>query len=134
MGLWQKWNEAHQEAVKHAPYNGTWNGVSILAGQMSIKLSGFREIVPVAGATAEFDSGATKKNMTATRVLGGAVLFGPAGAIVGGMLKKDRSKVYVVIDIPGRGSVVLDAPAKDEKAAREFAAKVNAAGSHYATV
>lgn len=132
MGIWQKWNEAAKEAATHAPYNGSWNGVSILGGQIRIKVSTFKEILPVAGVTAEFESGAQKKNMTATRVLGGAVLFGPAGAIVGGMLKKDRSKVYVVINIPDRGSVILDAPVKDEKAAREFAAKVNTAGSHYA--
>ncbi|HLS00537.1 MAG TPA: hypothetical protein VK054_00925 [Beutenbergiaceae bacterium] len=88
--------------------------------------------VPIAGATAEYESGATEKRITGTRVITGAVLFGPLGAVAGGVLRKDKSKCYVTITFPDGNVVIVDAPLKEEKKAREFAATVNAAGAYYA--
>lgn len=88
---------------------------------------------PVGGATAVFESGAERKRMTVTRVGAGGILFGPAGAIVGGMLKKDRSKCYVSVTLATGDVAIIEAPVKDEAAARGFAAKVNAAGTQFAT-
>lgn len=84
---------------------------------------------PIAGAVAEFESGADVGGRTTlTRVAAGAIIAGPVGAIVGGMFKKDRNRVYVTITFPDGDVVVVDGPAKDESKVRSFAQKVNAAG------
>lgn len=87
---------------------------------------------PVAGASAVFESGADKRRMTATRVVTGGVVFGPAGAVVGGLLKKNKSKCYVTVTLATGDVVIVEAPAKGEAEARRFAAKVNAAGARLA--
>lgn len=86
---------------------------------------------PVAGATAEFESGADRKRPTFTRVVTGAVIAGPAGAIVGGLFRKDKSRVYVLVTLADGRQVIADTSVKHEKQAREWAAKVNAAAAHF---
>jgi len=93
--------------------------------------SGFTKI-PIAGATAEFESGAEKKRVTGTRVITGAVLFGPVGAVAGGALRKNKTKCYVTITFADGNVVIIESPIKDEPKARKFAATVNAAGVYYA--
>src|SRR5690625_210530 len=94
-------------------------------------VNGFKK-VPIAGATAEYETGRTAKRVTGTRVITGAVLFGPVGAVAGGLLRKDKSKCYVTITWPDGNVVIVDAPLKDEARVRKFAATVNAAGAYYA--
>lgn len=108
--------------------------IARIGGHAVIKenyVNGLKKI-PIAGATAEYESGATSKRITGTRVITGAVLFGPLGAVAGGVLRKDKSRCYVTITFPSGDAVIVDAPLKDEKKAREFAATVNAAGAYYA--
>lgn len=80
---------------------------------------------PVAGVKADFEHGAdVGSRVTATRVLlTGVFALG---------LKKNRNKVYVMIELPGGEQVLIEAKAKQEKAAREFVAKLNQAGEHFA--
>lgn len=80
---------------------------------------------PIAGATAEFESGADRTRPTLTRIGAGAILAGPVGAIAGGMFKKDKTKGYVTIVFPDGASVIIEGPAKDEKKMRAFAQGVN---------
>lgn len=88
--------------------------------------------MPVAGAVAEFESGATVGGRTTlTRVAAGAIVAGPVGAIVGGLFRKDRNKIYVTTTFPDGKVVILEGPAKDESKLREFARKVNDASEHY---
>ena len=82
----------------------------------------------VAGAVAEFESGADRKRTTLTRVAAGAIVAGPAGAIVGGLFRKNQSRVYVSITFPDGDVAVIDGPVKDEAQLREFARVVNVAG------
>ena len=131
MGLWQKWNDAHKNAVAEAPYTGHFKGVYVVNGEITYTLAGKTRRQPAAGITADFEA-AERKSTTATRVIAGGVLFGPIGAVAGGLLKKDKGKVYAIVTIPDAGTIILDAPIKDEAKAREFVAKVNAAGAHYA--
>lgn len=84
---------------------------------------------PIAGATAEFESGADRSRPTLTRIGGGALLAGPVGAIAGGMFKKDKTKGYVTIVFPDGATVIVEGPAKDEKKMREFASAVNMIGA-----
>jgi hypothetical protein len=86
----------------------------------------------VAGATAEFELGADQKRTTLTRVAAGAIVAGPAGAIVGGLFRKNKSQAYVTVTFPDGDVAILDGPVKDEPQLREFARVVNAAGRHYA--
>lgn len=81
---------------------------------------------PIAGATAEFESGADRSRPTLTRIGGGALLAGPVGAIAGGMFKKDKTKGYVTIVFSDGATVIVEGPAKDEKKMREFASGVTA--------
>lgn len=80
------------------------------------------------GAVAEFESGADQKRTTLTRVAAGAIVAGPAGAIVGGLFRKNKSRVYVTITFPDGDVAVIDGPVKDERQLREFARVVNVAG------
>jgi len=66
---------------------------------------------------------------TLSRVAAGAIVAGPIGAIVGGMFKKDRAKVYVTTTFADGEVVILEGPVKDEAKVREFARKVNAAAN-----
>lgn len=90
---------------------------------------GFRHVIgikrDIAGASAEYESGADRSRPTLTRIGAGALLAGPVGAIAGGMFKKDRTKGYVTVIFPDGATVIIDGPAKDEKKMREFANAIN---------
>ena len=95
---------------------------------MADKVSqGFRKW-DVADCSAEFQSGETLAKMSAGRVIGGAVLLGPLGAVLGGMAKKDRSKVYVAIQTP-TGPIVVEGPASEQRQAMTLASNINAAAA-----
>lgn len=72
-------------------------------------------------------SGQIDRRATLTRVGAGAIFFGPAGAVVGGLAKKklDSRKVYVTIVGDGY-AWVIEADPKHEAKARQFAASINA--------
>jgi hypothetical protein len=74
----------------------------------------------VTGASAIFEQGATRKaRLTATR----AVMLGVFALAV----KKDTSQVYVTVDLANGEQVIIEAPVKREKQAREFAQAINKA-------
>lgn len=80
---------------------------------------------PVKGASAEFESGADRSRPTLTRIGAGAILAGPAGAIVGSLIKKDVSKCYVTVIFEDGDTIIIEGPIKDETKMRQFAADVN---------
>lgn len=77
----------------------------------------------LAGATADVEMGASKERITATRVGLGALVAGPVGAVVGSNSKKSQTKGYLSITTTD-GSILIEFPAKEESAARRFAADV----------
>ncbi|KAM9866750.1 hypothetical protein ACIFOC_00442 [Leucobacter aridicollis] len=79
----------------------------------------------LSGAKALFESGADQSRPTLTRIGAGAVIAGPAGAIVGGLFKKNTSKGYVTVEFPDGEAVIIEGPVKDETKMRQFAADVN---------
>ncbi|MCJ0906225.1 hypothetical protein [Rhodococcus sp. ARC_M6] len=85
---------------------------------------------PVKGARATVESAASAKTrMTATRVVGGAIVLGPLGALLGGMAKKDQSKIFLIVEMAD-GTVITDrAQARHEAVARRFAGAINTAAS-----
>jgi hypothetical protein len=69
------------------------------------------------GATATVDVGHQHKGVTAGRVLALGVL-----ALV---VKKDKTQVFVTVDLANSETVIIEGPAAKEKQAREFAATIN---------
>lgn len=84
---------------------------------------------PVAGATAEFESGADKSRPTLTRIGAGTILAGPVGALAGGMFRKNTSKCYVTVVFADGDYVIVEGPVKDEAKMRKFAADVTRIGA-----
>ena len=118
-----------REWAAKAEYNGRLGMYSLIDGTLHHAPDRWS----IVGATATVEDGRDiPGRTTATRVAVGAIVAGPIGAIVGGMFKKDRTKVYVVIDLADGGQVVIDAPVKDTDKARAFASKVNASAARFA--
>lgn len=116
-----------KEWAANGKFNMNFEGYSLVNGKVR---KGFQSW-DVTGAHAQVDNGASSQRMTLTRVGAGAVVLGPLGAILGGMAKKDRSRVYVLIEFATGEAISFDLSIKDEKKAREFAQKVNGASAYF---
>lgn len=134
MGLkdWYQAQKARSEAYK-ADVRALYGVHSLAKGEYSYLPKGqFKQVrKPVAGASAEFDKGAENSGATLTRVAAGAIIAGPVGAIVGGLFKKQKGKVYVYVTFADGQLAIIDGPVKDESKLREFAASVNQAAEMY---
>lgn len=77
--------------------------------------------------------GAIRDRATVTRVVAGAVLAGPVGAVVGGLLRKrvDDRQVWLTIT-GGEQDWVVEVALGSQKQAQTFAAAVNAAAAQWA--
>lgn len=109
-----------------ASKNRTNVAVSSRSYLMGEKLVVGGKRVPLAGAVARFESGPPlDSRRTATRVATGAVLLGPVGAVLGGMAKKDASKLHIVVEAPN-GTVHSDEThVRCEKQARRLVENIN---------
>lgn len=77
-----------------------------------------------ADAHGNYEAGSQRSRVTATRVLGGAVLGAGVGAIVGGLARKDISVLYVAVQ--GKDDVVsFELPVKEESHVRTLLAAIN---------
>ncbi len=78
----------------------------------------------VAGTRAELEHGANiGSRVTATRI----VLTG----VFALALKKNKNKVYVIIETQSGEQILIEGKVKDETKARAFVAKVNQASAHF---
>lgn len=127
------WLATQREAAKkHVQFDAMFGDVSLVSGMVSLHSDPRFKKRSVSGATAAWEQGADAGSRTTlTRVAAGAIIAGPVGAIVGGMFKKDRTKVYVTIEWPDGAVIVGEGPAKDESKARTFVEKVKGAGQAY---
>lgn len=83
----------------------------------------------VSGAKATVEAGASARSrMTATRVIGGAAILGPLGAILGGLAKKDESKVFLIVEMRDGTVYTEEVRGRKEAEARKFAGMVNTYG------
>lgn len=134
MGL-KTWysNQMDRHKESQSAVGGYYGVHSVSNGEYSYLPEGrFKKVrKPIAGAIAEFESGASNQKTTAGRVVAGAVIAGPVGAVVGGLLKKDKTKCYVTVTFADGDVAIIDGPVKDERRLREFAVKINAASRHY---
>lgn len=79
----------------------------------------------VIGAQATIDTGAAASRMTATRVIVGTALLPGIGTILGGMAKKNTSRVFVTIELATGDVLLAEVKQKKEGDARRFAAAIN---------
>lgn len=78
---------------------------------------------PAKDCHAEIIEGGQRQRMTATRVGTGALLFGPVGAIIGGMSKKDISQNWMIVATPD-GTEQVKVNGKGLAKARTFVMKL----------
>ena len=77
-------------------------------------------------AAAVLEVGVGRQRVTGTRVLTGALIAGPVGAIVGATARKDLTRLYLSV-MTEDGLVEFDVPAKQEAAARLFVSTISTA-------
>ncbi|AHH18546.1 hypothetical protein NONO_c37620 [Nocardia nova SH22a] len=90
-----------------------------------------RRSYPITQVTAEMEIGApsSKGRATVTRIVAGGAIAGLPGMVLGGAAKKrtDTTRIYLTVRTPDGRVEVKDAPAKQERAARQFMAKLEMA-------
>lgn len=126
---WFKAQNARSKEVSDG-IGGHYNEYAVREGNLTWNFGRVKK--PIGGASAEFETGAASQSTTLGRVAAGAILAGPAGAIVGGMFKKDRTKAYITVTFADESVVIIEGPAKDESNMRDFTKRINAAGRHFA--
>lgn len=75
-------------------------------------------------ARGNYEACSQRSRVTATRVLGGAVLGAGVGAIVGGLARKDISVLYVAVQCKN-DVVSFELPVKEESHIRTLLAAIN---------
>lgn len=122
--------ETIAKAKLAARFNGSLDGLALTNDKIRYNLKTY----PVAGAVAEIDTvDAPAPQATIGRIAAGAVIAGPVGAIVGGMLKKDRSKGYITITLEDGKVIVSDFPSVKLSVARNLVSLINEASAHFAS-
>lgn len=124
MGLKERLASARESAQTFAAYDVH----TIKNGQYKYLPKGAFKSVrkPVEGATAEFERGADRERPTLTRVGAGALIAGPAGAVVGALFKKNTSRNYITVIFSDGDTAIIDGPSKDERKMRAFVQAINA--------
>lgn len=124
MGLKEKFAAARASAKTFASYGGH----IIKSGEYKYLPQGaIRQVAkPLAGAEATYETGNDKSRPTLTRIGAGAIIAGPAGAVVGALFKKDTGKNYVTVVFADGDTVIIEGPQSDAMKMREFAARINA--------
>jgi hypothetical protein len=108
-------------SVKIMMASGTFKGFTLAGSELKRGISSW----PLAECEAYVETGAAvSARVTASRVVAGAMTFGSTGALVGAISKKDRSKVYLTITVPG-DAFLEEVRGVDEGKARQFATKLN---------
>ena len=129
--MFNKLKELHLRAVEEQKRTYLYSLGNQVAADGTLIIGGEKNTAK--GANAYFENGANVgSRVTATRVVAGAVLLGPLGAVLGGIAKKDRNKLYVIVECADGTVLSTDLPAKDETKVREFVNKINACAKYFA--
>jgi len=127
-GVKMGFKDAMKSISIKAKFNGSLGNMALMAEKVRIGAKTF----PVAGLLAELHTvDAPAPQATLGRIAAGAVIAGPIGAIVGGMLAKDRSKGYINLTLADGRMVVSEFPSSRVSDARKFIALINEASAFY---
>lgn len=130
MGLIEKFKDQYEKSQRNAVY-----GVHRIVNDEYVYLpkGKFKSVKkPIAGAVAEFDPGVSSSSATATRVIAGALIAGPVGAVVGGLFQKQKGRCYVYVTFADDAVAIVDGPIGDASKLREFTLKINEAAKYHA--
>ena len=117
------------KAKAASKYNQSLNGLALTADKIRYQLKTFS----VVGASAVLDTiDEPAPSVSVGRIAAGAVIAGPVGAIIGGILKKDRSKGYIQITLADGTMLVSEFPSAKVSDARKLIALINEASEFYA--
>ncbi|OLT51170.1 hypothetical protein BJF89_08635 [Corynebacterium sp. CNJ-954] len=109
---------------KKHPIAISFGGMLLLDG--TVYYGGYA--IPAAGASASIDSGAAGQSKVGVgRVLGGAVLAGPAGALIGAAAKKNTGELYITVTGEGGQTLITSGPIQDSGNATALANAIGAA-------
>lgn len=75
---------------------------------------------PVTAADLTVEVGPTQDRMTATRILTGGALLGPAGMILGGLARKDITRGRITLTVNGQTVQAYEFPANQLDRALDF--------------
>ena len=127
MGKLKSW---FKQELPMQKYNASFGGAFLQGFVIKHTLSGMPDKIPTAGLTAVVQDGAhVGTYVSAKRVIAGGVLFGPLGAGVGALVRKNHNEVHVVLEREGEIIGTISASAKHTPKAREFADGVNASAA-----
>ena len=113
-----------------AKFNGSMGPLALTSDKLRYEFKSY----PVAGAVAEIDTvEAPAPQTTLTRIAAGAVIAGPVGAIIGGMLKKDKARGYVTVTLADGKILLTTFPAPKLVQAKYFIGLINEASAHYSS-
>jgi hypothetical protein len=119
---------------KIASYRGKDGSVSVTGLTIATPQGNFRLDQKVNATVDTAGNLATSRRTTFTRVAAGAVLFGPVGAIVGGVAQKnkihDNRELYLMVEGDGFAGLITCNPDDGQKV-RQFAMAVKQAATRY---
>lgn len=123
MGTIKSWLKSE---LPYQRYNGMIGGVALSGHTIKVMVDGKYVKHSTAGLRAEVQTGENLGDFIGVgRVLAGGVLFGPAGAAVGALARKNPTRVYVLIHRDGELIATAETSAKHAAKARRFATLLN---------
>lgn len=127
MGKLKSW---FKQELPMQKYNAAFGGAFLQGFIIRHTHTGKPGKLPTAGLTAVVQDGANVGTyVSAKRVIAGGVFFGPLGAGVGALVRKNHNEVHVVLEREGEIVGTISDSAKHTPKAREFADKVNSSAS-----
>lgn len=124
MSKFTSWLKSDTPAWK---YNAGFGGIFLSGFKLKGNLGEGFNTIPTKGLTATVQDGANVGSfISAKRVIAGGILFGPLGAGVGALARKNLNEIHVVIERDGEIIGTISDSAKHLPKARMFAQKLNA--------
>lgn len=119
-----KTREKTLAAHRRIPGAVAFGGVILVDGMVYVAGQG----IPARDAKATVDaSAAAQSKVGAGRVIGGAILAGPVGALIGAAAKKSTGELFVTIESADGRVAIGSGPSKESAAAITLANAINAA-------
>lgn len=127
LGTFKSWLKSELPSQK---YNAAFGGSFLSGYQLQYRTENGFEKLPTSGLVATVQDGANVGTyVSAKRVVAGGVLFGPLGAGVGALIRKNHNEVHVVLERDDQIIGTISGSAKHTPKARAFANRVNASAA-----